>query len=253
MINFLRKKRKQLADDNKVLKYLRYAFGEIILVVLGILIALQINNWNKNRMDHALEKNYLIRLQNELIQDTSFLDNQFDATNYGIKNIKQAILKSYVVQNNKEEIESLLSLHNFYAEALVINKATYDDLVNTQNLNIIRNEDLRFLIIDFYRSAAQASKAIDNFNQLAWDMQVEFMVAIPMAKYYPWNSPLFSEEQLNYKEDFDFIKDPTSYKFGMMESMQLLFLNKHEHLLHFYKDLKMEATEIIHLIDQELE
>jgi hypothetical protein len=47
MINFFRKIRKQPADDNKPLKYMRYAIGEIALVVLGILIALSINNWNE--------------------------------------------------------------------------------------------------------------------------------------------------------------------------------------------------------------
>ena len=49
MINFFRKIRKQLADDNKPLKYMRYAIGEIVLVVVGILIALSINNWNEAR------------------------------------------------------------------------------------------------------------------------------------------------------------------------------------------------------------
>ena len=49
MIGFFRKIRKKLADDNQFLKYSRYAIGEILLVVVGILIALQINNWNENR------------------------------------------------------------------------------------------------------------------------------------------------------------------------------------------------------------
>ena len=49
MINFFRKIRKQLADDNKPLQYMRYAIGEIALVVIGILIALSINNWNEER------------------------------------------------------------------------------------------------------------------------------------------------------------------------------------------------------------
>ncbi len=48
MIPFFRKIRKKMADDNKPLKYMRYAIGEIVLVVIGILIALQINTWNNN-------------------------------------------------------------------------------------------------------------------------------------------------------------------------------------------------------------
>ena len=62
MINFFRKTRKKLADDNKPLKYLRYAIGEIVLVVIGILIALQINNWNEGRKDRVLEKKLLENL-----------------------------------------------------------------------------------------------------------------------------------------------------------------------------------------------
>ncbi len=49
MIPLFRKIRKKMADDNKPMKYARYAIGEIILVVIGILIALQINNWNEER------------------------------------------------------------------------------------------------------------------------------------------------------------------------------------------------------------
>lgn len=48
MIPFFRKIRKTLADDNKPIKYFRYAIGEVVLVVIGILIALQINNWNES-------------------------------------------------------------------------------------------------------------------------------------------------------------------------------------------------------------
>ncbi len=52
MINFFRKTRKKLADDNKPLKYARYAIGEIVLVVVGILIALSINNWHQEQKAH---------------------------------------------------------------------------------------------------------------------------------------------------------------------------------------------------------
>jgi len=60
MINFFRKIRKKLADDNKPLKYMRYAIGEIVLVVVGILIALSINNWNE---DQQTDVNLRIKLE----------------------------------------------------------------------------------------------------------------------------------------------------------------------------------------------
>lgn len=253
MINFLRRKRKQLSDDDKVLKYFRYALGEIILVVLGILIALQINNWNHRRLEHALEHSYLKRLQNELTKDTAYLNYSFTQTEWEIKRTTSGLKRAYEIGNNKEGINSLLGQHSFFAEALTINKATYDDLVSTQNLNIIRNDSLRFLIVDYYRNAEKAAKAIDHFNQLAWDLQIEYMSAIPVGKYYPWNVDMFADEKLNYKKDFSFINKPTSYEFKLMETFQLMFLNKHSNLLHFYKDLKIQATEINDLINKELE
>ena len=253
MINFLRRKRKQLTDDDKVVKYFRYALGEIILVVLGILIALQINNGNQRRLEHAIEQSYLKRLKNELTKDSTYLNYSFVQTEREIKKVTLGLQTAYEIKNSKEDINNLLGLHSFFAEALTINKATYDDLVSTQNLNIIRNDSLRFLIVDYYRNAEQAERAIDHFNQVAWDMQIEFMRAIPVGKYYSWNIDMFADEKLNYKKDFSFIKKPTSYEFKLMETFQLLFLNKHGNLLHFYMDLKIQATEINDLINQELE
>ncbi len=69
MINFFRKIRKKLADDNKPLKYIRYAIGEIVLVVIGILIALQINNWNEDRQTDLIIKHKLESLIDNLKND----------------------------------------------------------------------------------------------------------------------------------------------------------------------------------------
>jgi len=66
MINFFRKIRKKLADDNKPLKYMRYAIGEILLVVIGILIALQVNIYNEKRKKRIEEKDILITLKTGL-------------------------------------------------------------------------------------------------------------------------------------------------------------------------------------------
>ena len=71
MIPFYRKIRKKMADDNKPMKYARYAIGEIVLVVVGILIALQINNWNSSNQGNELKSVYLKRLINDIKKDTS--------------------------------------------------------------------------------------------------------------------------------------------------------------------------------------
>ena len=70
MIKFFRKIRQQLLTENKFSKYLIYAIGEIVLVVIGILIALQINNWNENQKTKVKIKNSLVALSNDLVQDT---------------------------------------------------------------------------------------------------------------------------------------------------------------------------------------
>ena len=57
--------RKKLLHNGRINQYLKYALGEIILVVLGILIALQINNWNQNRIKDATEQTYLLGLKEE--------------------------------------------------------------------------------------------------------------------------------------------------------------------------------------------
>ena len=73
MIPFFRKIRKQMADDNRPVQYMRYAVGEIVLVVIGILIALQINNWNENRINNIEEKTILKALLTEISENQLIL------------------------------------------------------------------------------------------------------------------------------------------------------------------------------------
>ena len=72
MIPFFRKFRKKLADDNKPMKYARYAIGEIALVVIGILIALQINNWNELRKEKGKTNLLFGQVQKELLYNIKF-------------------------------------------------------------------------------------------------------------------------------------------------------------------------------------
>ena len=67
--------------ENKTGKYFKYAIGEIILVVIGILIALQINNWNENRKNYAKSKNYLTEIESDLKKDTINFNSGIETLN----------------------------------------------------------------------------------------------------------------------------------------------------------------------------
>ncbi|MCJ7468016.1 MAG: DUF6090 family protein [Maribacter sp.] len=152
MINFFRKIRKKLANNNKPLKYLRYAVGEIVLVVIGILLALQINNWNENYKNTKKERGYLINLQQDLISDSLRLNE--------LKNNFEIAVKS------KRIFENLLNGKNITMDSLIIhfmnqhdfvndfipNSTTLDELKNSNGLNLISNPILRRQIVTLYNS-----------------------------------------------------------------------------------------------------
>ena len=75
MIQFFRKIRQRLLNENKLTKYLLYAIGEIFLVVIGILLALQINNWNDLRKQKQKEKFILRDLHQEFVFNRKLLDS----------------------------------------------------------------------------------------------------------------------------------------------------------------------------------
>jgi tetratricopeptide (TPR) repeat protein len=73
MIKFFRKIRRNMLTENKTGTYFKYAFGEIILVVIGILIALQINNWNENRKSDTIVNNYYNQILKDLAKDNDHI------------------------------------------------------------------------------------------------------------------------------------------------------------------------------------
>ena len=74
MLRFFRKLRQRLFTENKFSKYLLYALGEIALVMIGILLALQVNNWNEERKQRQVEIKYFGNLKNDLLADIQRLD-----------------------------------------------------------------------------------------------------------------------------------------------------------------------------------
>ncbi|MDU8887229.1 DUF6090 family protein [Yeosuana sp. MJ-SS3] len=130
--------------ENKTGKYLKYAIGEIILVVIGILIALQINNWNEQRKSNDLYYSYLLRLKEDF---TSIYNSTTDALEIEERLLNLGKLVLDFNLNNKEDVNPLeLAIGiDYTAGRQFYNKSsqTWKDLVSTGNLKLIENKQLR--------------------------------------------------------------------------------------------------------------
>jgi len=147
MLHFFSKMRYKLAAENKVAKYLRYAIGEILLVVIGILIALQVNNWNEHRKTKIEEKKFLKQLKIE------FTDNQNKLAGiiHHHRTINYSLRKLLAAIKPKPEVIPEDSLTKYLAELPHIRfykpkKRTITSLISTGKISIISNDSLIVLL-----------------------------------------------------------------------------------------------------------
>jgi hypothetical protein len=144
MIKFFRKIRLDLMEKNKTGKYLKYAIGEIVLVVIGILFALQINNWNQQRVQNEEEQLALINLKQDFEFNYRTLDSILTETTKTIES--QFLMLNYTGNkiNPKTEFEFNTSLNSLTHFTDFFPRNGYlDDLLNSGSLGIIRNQNLR--------------------------------------------------------------------------------------------------------------
>jgi len=172
MINFFRKIRKQLADDNKPLKYARYAIGEILLVVVGILIALSINNWNEDKKVMKYELKILQELYSTIINDIEFQKIQIEENESAISSA-EVIINSF---NESIPYKESLNLHfkNLLNRRISLVADNAYQNAKQYGLDFIENESLKQELIWTYERNA---KVLDDINER--DNLYENNVSIP--------------------------------------------------------------------------
>jgi len=150
MIKFFRKIRHKMLTENKFSKYLLYAIGEIVLVVIGILIALQINTWNEYRKQKQVEKQVLKSLFQEIEKDKNALkqiDYQYKKDLLDISYFRKLYWKE---QLSMAEALDLKKFFGFVNHDVNPNRITYDEMISTGKLYYLSNENLVNKIIDYY-------------------------------------------------------------------------------------------------------
>ena len=148
MIKFFRHTRRSLLKENKMGKYFKYALGEILLVVIGILLALQINNWNESRKLKQIEIDYLQRLVIDLKDNEKLLSDfyeikqkQFEASN---------IFLNFSFSKNQDSVFNIMPYFNsiFSWQDININEVTFDEMVSSGNLDLISNDSIKIKLLN---------------------------------------------------------------------------------------------------------
>ena len=254
MIPFFRKIRKTLADDNKPIKYLRYAIGEIVLVVIGILIALSINNWNEGRKDRKIEISYLERLLSEVKKDTASINQNIQLADKLSAEYKNYILKMYTEQKTSKDFTDLLLSADLGGASynLQLTDIAYTELVNTGKLDLISNNLLKSKIVMYYKEYKFVSLSESQLDQTISATTQQVMQNTPVIKYF-FRGKLFSNaDYMFYEEEWQFINKPTSIGFRLWEETIYDRLNKQLSIKPIYVDLNSKAVELINSIEEAL-
>lgn len=172
MLTFLRKIRHQFLSENKVSKYLLYAIGEITLVVIGILIALSINNWNDNLKERQIEQRLLRSLKKEISSNIEHFDNII-RLHTNSRSICVEILKQF---GDSERIINHKILDSLVENATVpisVNPqmGVVKSIISTGDIKYLKNE----LIVQFITMfEGRLSESNDDFNRLlgVWNSQL---------------------------------------------------------------------------------
>ena len=143
MIKFFRRIRQQLLTENKFSKYLLYAIGEIVLVVIGILIALNINNWNEERQNQKEAHKILIQLKHEFENNNDIVETSIEFQSTRLNAVKG--FKTRFNHKNKITSDSLKSLVSNLGSDWKYKpvKNIIESVITSGKINLIKNDSVK--------------------------------------------------------------------------------------------------------------
>ncbi len=255
MLKFFRKIRQKLLSENKFSKYLIYAIGEIILVVIGILIALQINNWNEQRNTREKELVYLNGIRNDLemniIEIDEFISNRKDqvrAANEILDHFNGKPVDDWNAFNM-----NTVSIYIWQRFFQIDN--TFQELINSGNLAIISNEEIKNGLLnldvlykklnyneDHFRFDAEVTLYEPSYSMT--DIQTQAGNYIYQLTGGQEGALGDVEKNANYNEMLQDQKQKNGFAFAVLEFSTMITR---------FEAMKEKCKEIIELIDTEME
>lgn len=242
MITFLRKIKQNLLSERKTEKYLKYAIGEIILVVIGILIALQVNNWNESRKNLKLKSSYTSSLINDFKKDSTALTsllNQMKKDSVSFRNFQERI------QMSNSNYDTLVHMYRY--EFPFFFRADYS-FNNTTLINLVGNNQISYPldIRDSFAALIKMQKDFENINSFFGDKYFDILNNV---NYYPPENYLFDSSKAIRDIIWDDVDKVQFLRyFERLADWKLaytqLLLNAGRHILSSTCELKVELEKL---------
>ncbi len=243
-----------MIKENKVSKYILYAIGEIILVVIGILIALSINNWNEQKKEDALEQEYYCRLLEDVVQDDENVNDMITVAQYRLKAANQAIRLLKNNNTNKTDVgKELGSSIRGIASAFSPNNSAFEDLKSGANLNIIKDKSVIKAINNYFKSVEGLLSIIRINGDIALDRFISHNDKFAMGSV---NSMMQNKRFINGMEkdvyesmqldNEELISE--DIKFRLLNDV-ITYISSNSRQIELYNSIKDESLALIELLE----
>lgn len=218
MIRFFRKIRYKFIEQHKTGKYLKYAVGEIMLVVIGILLALQINNWNEARESNKKEVANLQSLKSEM--KTSLEELKLDLSR--ILTYYEATVKVHqYIQTKPVLVDSMyLDFYKVVQFSYFFPKTSTYETFKSGNLELIKSDSLRMIITDVYESGYQRILTKVNSRRNAARILFPYYQQHFRTKLLSDKNPMTSNSYLGIPNDYEFLINDPEYETRIAEALQ---------------------------------
>lgn len=226
--------RHTLLSEKKIKKYFFYAIGEIALVVIGILIALQINNWNDNRIKRKSEVNSYVNIKNRISEDKNDVQGNM---NYNSRYMAQFEYAVEIIDNNDfSKLDTLGAIATNLIRYSDFNKQgnIYETLVNSGEIKLLGNAQ----IVESIRELEEKYMYMNRMENIHYDVMINYVAMIISTNLKFSTGEVKSQENLY------------SFKF---QNLILLLVEIMKEKEMVYRSVIDEIDEVTRLIDEELE
>ena len=251
MLKFFRRIRQKLLSENKFSKYLIYAIGEIILVVIGILIALQINNWNESRKDSISELTALKDLKKEFSKNTKLFKehHQFKINT----TLKWVDFISKISDPNLTESNLTIRPIAIGARTYNPSKSILNSILSTGKIDKVENDSLKYFLTDWNDILLDYME--DEARHLDfWDKEITVLERM-LIPYRYYNVDSIDILKNDFKSEIEtkklFLEAYSSLEYQNLLLRNIYFLQENvrngEHILKTYKSINQLLEEEIKL------